>query len=323
MLIEQQPVTPTDSSATSTVEEYAPHTLAQPESAVATLDVADREVGESAQAAVPAVPQPPETPVTTDIPSPAVTTSAVEAAPVEATAIVANMPPPAPAAIPSVADPVPAPPSAVGPVPAAPPVVEPVDERELTMAELLDNPAHAPRLLQRGEVIDGIVARIDPDEVLVDIGLKSEGVISGREMDDEITGKLYVGSSVLVYVMQPEGPEGHAILSIRRARMEKSWRKAEELYQDDAVIEAEVIDFNKGGLIVDLGRARLRADLPDPRAARPLQGPGRRALRGDRSPGPDEGPRAQAQDHRAEPQSEPADPLRAAGAAGAAQPPQG
>lgn len=135
----------------------------------------------------------------------------------------------------------------------AAPAAELEDDENLTMAELLDNPAHALRSLQRGEVIDGIVARIDPDEVLVDIGLKSEGVISGREMDEEVSGVLRIGSKVLVYVMQPEGPEGHAILSLRRARMEKSWRKAEELYQEDAVIDAEVIDYNKGGLIVDLG----------------------------------------------------------------------
>ncbi len=129
----------------------------------------------------------------------------------------------------------------------------PQDESEDTMESLLDHPSNALRTLQRGEVIDGIVARIDPDEILVDIGLKSEGVINGREMDDEVTEQLHIGSKVLVYVMQPEGPEGHAILSIRRARMEKSWRAAEELYQEDRVIEAEVIDFNKGGLIVDLG----------------------------------------------------------------------
>ncbi len=129
----------------------------------------------------------------------------------------------------------------------------PQDESEDTMESLLDHPSNALRTLQRGEVVDGIVARIDPDEILVDIGLKSEGVINGREMDNEVTEQLHIGSNVLVYVMQPEGPEGHAILSIRRARMEKSWRAAEELYQDDRVIEAEVIDFNKGGLIVDLG----------------------------------------------------------------------
>lgn len=130
---------------------------------------------------------------------------------------------------------------------------QPLDDENLTMAELLDNPALAMPQLQRGEVVEGIVARIDPDEVLVDIGLKSEGVIGGKEMDDEIASTMRVGSKVLVYVMQPEGPDGHAILSLRRARMEKSWRKAEELYQEDAVIDAEVIDFNKGGLIVDLG----------------------------------------------------------------------
>ena len=223
MLIEQQPVTPTDSGATSTIEDYAPQPPAQPDAVLATIDVADREVGEAAQAAVPAVPQPLDTP------------------PVAASATAADTS----FLAPEVATP---------PAVVAPPVVEdPVDERELTMAELLDMPAHAPRQLQRGEVTDGIVARIDSDEVLVDVGLKSEGVISGREMDDEISGKLYVGSSVLVYVMQPEGPDGHAILSVRRARMEKSWRKAEELHQEDAVIDAEVIDFNKGGLIVDLG----------------------------------------------------------------------
>src|SRR5205807_2694022 len=95
------------------------------------------------------------------------------------------------------------------PAPTAPAL--PVDESEDTMASLLDNPANAMRSLQRGEVIDGVVARIDPDEVLVDIGQKSEGVISGREMDDEVTGELHVGSKILVYVIQPEGPEGHAI----------------------------------------------------------------------------------------------------------------
>ncbi len=151
------------------------------------------------------------------------------------------------AAEPFVPRPVVAPP----PAPVIPPLPE--DESMDTMASLLDHPSHALRTLQRGEVVNGIVARIDPDEVLVDVGLKSEGVINGREMDEEVTGELKIGSKILVYVMQPEGPDGHAILSIRRARMEKSWRVAEELFTEEKVIEAEVIDFNKGGLIVDLG----------------------------------------------------------------------
>src|SRR5579862_1915553 len=89
---------------------------------------------------------------------------------------------------------------AVAPSPSTAPAVPPahqepaVDDEHLTMADLLDNPAHAIPTLQRGEVVEGIVARIDPDEVLVDVGLKSEGVIAGREMDDELSGTLRVGS---------------------------------------------------------------------------------------------------------------------------------
>jgi small subunit ribosomal protein S1 len=99
------------------------------------------------------------------------------------------------------------------------------DEAEPTMASLLESPSHTMHALQRGEVIEGIVARIDADEVLVDIGQKSEGVISSRELGPSgESGALRVGQRVLVYVMQPESAEGHAILSLKRARMEQSWR---------------------------------------------------------------------------------------------------
>ncbi len=128
------------------------------------------------------------------------------------------------------------------------------DESEMTMAALLDSPSNAMRQLQRGEVIEGTVARIDADEVLVDIGQKSEGVISNRELGSAgDNGALQIGQQVLVYVMQPESPEGHAILSLKRAHMEQSWREAEQLMNEDRVIEARVIDYNKGGLIVDVG----------------------------------------------------------------------
>lgn len=127
------------------------------------------------------------------------------------------------------------------------------DDAEMTMASLLDSPANAMHELQRGEVIEGIVARIDADEVLVDIGQKSEGVISSREMAPSSAAALRVGHRVLVYVMQPESAEGYAVLSLKRARMEQSWREAETLMNDDRVVEAPVIDYNKGGLIVDVG----------------------------------------------------------------------
>jgi small subunit ribosomal protein S1 len=127
------------------------------------------------------------------------------------------------------------------------------------MAELLKEPGHSLRSVKRGDVVEGVIVRKDPEEILVDIGLKSEGVLSTKELATSGYGsfdELNVGENVLVYVMQPETPEGHAIVSIKRARMERQWRIAQEQYERGDLLEAKVIDFNKGGLIVDLDGIR-------------------------------------------------------------------
>ncbi len=127
------------------------------------------------------------------------------------------------------------------------------------MAELLKEPGHSLRSVKRGDVVEGVIVRKDPEEILVDIGLKSEGVLSTKELATTGYGsfdELNVGDQVLVYVMQPETPEGHAIVSIKRARMERQWRIAQEQYERGDLLEAKVIDFNKGGLIVDLDGIR-------------------------------------------------------------------
>ena len=105
---------------------------------------------------------------------------------------------------------------------------------------------------------DDVVAAGDQDEILVDVGLKSEGVIPQREMwtDGDDDEPLHVGDRILVYVVQPEGSEGHAILSLRRARMERSWREIEDLYNHGSIVQAPVVDYNKGGLIVDVKGVR-------------------------------------------------------------------
>ena len=98
--------------------------------------------------------------------------------------------------------------------------------------------------------------RIDKDEILVDIGAKSEGVVSNRELygrNTEVQPQLNIGDQVLVYVLQPESQEGHAVLSLRRAGLERKWRSMQEQLDAGAIIEAPVIDHNKGGLIVDCG----------------------------------------------------------------------
>jgi small subunit ribosomal protein S1 len=132
---------------------------------------------------------------------------------------------------------------------------------EMTMADLLDAPGHEVKSLKHGDVVEGKVVRIDPDEILVDFGGKSEGVVSNRELmsrraprdGEDVRPELSIGDEVLVYVLQPESPEGHAVLSLRRAGLERKWRAMQERFDAGEIVEAKVIDHNKGGLIVDLG----------------------------------------------------------------------
>jgi small subunit ribosomal protein S1 len=112
---------------------------------------------------------------------------------------------------------------------------------------------------KRGEMREGVIARITPNEVLVDVGAKSEGVIAGKELEtlDEATRKaLAVGQSVLVYVMDPEDRNGNIVLSLTRAKEEKDWRTAEALLGSQEVYTGQIAGFNKGGLIVKIGNVR-------------------------------------------------------------------
>ncbi len=94
---------------------------------------------------------------------------------------------------------------------------------------------------------------------LVDIGLKSEGVLSTKELPANGYGsfnELHLNDKVLVYVIQPETQDGHALLSLKRANAERQWRIAEEQYKNGELLKARVIDYNKGGLIVDVSGIR-------------------------------------------------------------------
>ena len=125
-----------------------------------------------------------------------------------------------------------------------------------TMEELLAEQSEDIKSFKHGDVVEGNVVRIDKDEILVDIGAKSEGVVSNRELygrHAESQPQLNIGDTVLVYVLQPESPEGHAVLSLRRAGLERKWRSMQEQFEAGVIIEAPVIDHNKGGLIVDCG----------------------------------------------------------------------
>nr|MCU0254324.1 S1 RNA-binding domain-containing protein [Acidobacteriota bacterium] len=132
----------------------------------------------------------------------------------------------------------------------------PLGPEPSTMAELLAEQDADIRSFKHGDVVEGTVVRIDRDEILVDIGAKSEGVVSNRELygrNAETAPTLAIGDTVLVYVLQPESPEGHVVLSLRRAGLERKWRSMQEQFEAGVIIEAPVIDHNKGGLIVDCG----------------------------------------------------------------------
>src|SRR5207245_10334351 len=137
-----------------------------------------------------------------------------------------------------------------------PPRPVPTGPEPQTMAELLAEQDADIKSFKHGDVVEGQVVRIDKDEILVDIGAKSEGIVSNRELygrHAETQPQLAVGDTVLVYVLQPESQEGHVVLSLRRAGLERKWRSMQEQFEAGAIIEAPVIDHNKGGLIADCG----------------------------------------------------------------------
>ena len=114
----------------------------------------------------------------------------------------------------------------------------------------------APR---RGEIRIGTVARVTESDVFIDIGAKSEGVITSRELEqlsEEQRAGLRVGEEVSVYVIRPGGRGGSLELSLARAEEEQDWQRAEELLESKEIFEGEVAGYNKGGLIVQLGQLR-------------------------------------------------------------------
>ncbi len=132
------------------------------------------------------------------------------------------------------------------------------DDRAL-MEQFLADPAHDYHNLQYGDTVDGTIMQVDKDEVLVNIGAKAEGVIPTREMQSlapEERADFKPGETLLVFVVQAEDKEGRAILSLDKARQEKSWRRLQQFHESGDVLEAKVTNYNKGGLLVNLDGVR-------------------------------------------------------------------
>jgi len=138
------------------------------------------------------------------------------------------------------------------------------------MAGLLSQSSTAYAPPRRGDVLDGTIVSVSASEILVDVGCKTEGIVSGRDMtgmDPATLQSLHEGDPVLAYVVKAGDQDGNLVLSLKRAQLEKDWRAAEAIFKAGQAFDASVSGFNKGGLIVHIGK--VRGFVPGSQLARP------------------------------------------------------
>lgn len=110
-----------------------------------------------------------------------------------------------------------------------------------------------------GEIRDGVIASITDGQILVSVGAKSEGIITGKEFEAipvDVLSTFSVGHAIPVYVITPEDSNGNLLLSFVRAVEEQSWIDAEAMQTSGEVLESKIVGYNKGGLLVPLGTIR-------------------------------------------------------------------
>jgi small subunit ribosomal protein S1 len=130
----------------------------------------------------------------------------------------------------------------------------------------LDSLDSLPKVFKKGEVIKGKVIKVREGEVLVNIGGRAEGIVSGRELS--LNGKrekLSEGEDILVYVSNPENEKGQLELSVRKTGEARKWQKLDNVYDNSETLEVKVIEANTGGVIVNI------ADIDSKQASRELQ----------------------------------------------------
>lgn len=144
-----------------------------------------------------------------------------------------------------------------------------------TSEELLAAIDETIKYFNDGDLVEGTVVKVDRDEVLLDIGYKTEGVIPSRELsikhDVDPDDVVAAGDTVEALVLTKEDKEGRLILSKKRAQYERAWGDIEKIKDEDGVVEGTVIEVVKGGLILDIGlRGFLPASLVEMRRVRDL-----------------------------------------------------
>ncbi len=127
------------------------------------------------------------------------------------------------------------------------------------LEELLEGEEYACYSPRRGDIRKGVILSISPQEIVVNIGLKREGVVPGSDLEklgEEALSKLEVGDEVPVFILKPSDENGNVIVSLHRARLEQDWLDAQELLASGEIWEGVVRGYNKGGLVVPFGRVR-------------------------------------------------------------------
>jgi small subunit ribosomal protein S1 len=165
------------------------------------------------------------------------------------------------------------------------------NNNNINMETLLNQEGLALDFPQPGEIRTGVIASVSQSQVLVSVGAKSEGVITGRELETIPTDEraaLQVGQEILVYVLNAEDDNGNVVLSYTRAQEQKGWAEVEKMLEDSATYEGKVDGFNKGGIIVPVyglrgfipasqlsisRRMAVTGDTPDQRYAKMIGEP--------------------------------------------------
>ncbi len=137
------------------------------------------------------------------------------------------------------------------------------DISDTRLKEQLDQTIAQYKQLKPGDYVYGTVIAKEPGTLIVDVGARSEGVITGRELKSKIidTESLKIGDKILVYVVSPEAHDGSLILSIRRTEEIKMWLDLEKAQRNSEVLEATVVEVNTGGVIVELSNG-VRGFIP-------------------------------------------------------------
>jgi small subunit ribosomal protein S1 len=128
-----------------------------------------------------------------------------------------------------------------------------VHKEDSKMKKLLEDKEIEVKQFYPGDLITGIVVSVSHGEILLDVGAKSEGIISGTELADEdkTYKSLKPGDPVLAIVVQSENEQGYMVLSLKKAEKDRKWFDAENSFSTGSVLEATVLEYNKGGLLAD------------------------------------------------------------------------